>query len=224
MLCRTIITALFTVFITTFSFSLAKNHGKELPSLGLHVIPYPQEVLLGGQPFVFGNQLNIVLDKNHSEQDRFAAEELIKGLKQEFNITIAISDKKTSGSIVLTRKNTIVALGNQGYQLQVNNKEIVVSSNSAQGLFYGTQTLLQFIQKKRQGFQITGMEINDWPDIEQRAVHYDTKHHQDKMTYVKSFIRDLAKYKINMMIWEWEDKCKKIPCAAGTAGARFGAC
>ncbi len=206
MLYRIITTALLTLFITTFSFSWAKNHGKELSSLGLHVIPYPQEVLLGGQPFVFGNQLNIVLDKNHSEQDRFVAEELIKELKHEFNITIAISDKQTVGSIVLTRKNTIAALGDQGYQIQVNNEAVIINSNSTQGLFYGTQTLLQLIQKKRKGVEISGMEINDWPDVNQRAAHYDTKHHQDKMTYVKSFIRDLSKYKINMMIWEWEDK------------------
>ncbi len=199
-------TVLFTLFILIFSCSLAKSQGKELSSLGLHVIPYPQEVLLGGSPFRFGNQTNIVLDQNHSEQDRFAAEELIQGLKNEFNSIITISDKKTLGSIVLTRKNTLPELGDQGYQLQINKEEIVVNANSSQGLFYGAQTLLQLIQKKRTGFEIAGMEINDWPDITQRSIHYDTKHHQDKMTYVKSFIRDLARYKINMMIWEWEDK------------------
>ncbi len=201
-----ITTALLTVFITIFTASLAKSQGNELSSLGLHVIPYPQEVLLGGQPFVFGNQTSIVLDKNPSNQDRFAAEELMKALKNEFNITGAISGNQMQGSIVLTRTNKQPKIGDQGYQIQVNNKEIIVSANSSQGLFYGAQTLLQLIQKKRQGFQIAGMEINDWPDIAQRSVHYDTKHHQDKMTYVKSFIRDLAKYKINMMIWEWEDK------------------
>ncbi len=203
---RTITTVLFTVFIATFSFSRSKHHGKELSALGLHVIPYPQEVLLGGQPFVFGKQLNIVLDKKPTEEDQFAASELIKALKNEFNITGAVSDNRTPGSIVLTRTNKQPETGEQGYQIQVNNEEIIISSNSAQGLFYGTQTLLQLIKKKRQGVEIAGMEINDWPDVAQRAVHYDTKHHQDKMAYVKSFIRDLARYKINMMIWEWEDK------------------
>jgi hypothetical protein len=50
------------------------------------------------------------------------------------------------------------------------------------------------------------MRISDWPDIAERACHYDTKHHQDKREYVESFIRDLARYKINMLVWEWEDK------------------
>ena len=33
---------------------------------------------------------------------------------------------------------------------------------------------------------VHGVEITDWPDIEQRAIHYDTKHHQDKASYVKN--------------------------------------
>ncbi len=37
-------------------------------------------------------------------------------------------------------------------------------------------------------------------------MHYDTKHHQDNAEYVRDFIRALADYKVNMLIWEWEDK------------------
>ena len=48
--------------------------------------------------------------------------------------------------------------------------------------------------------------ITDWPDIPERACHYDTKRHQDRREYVEGFIRDLASYKINMLVWEWEDK------------------
>ncbi|HEY6978257.1 MAG TPA: family 20 glycosylhydrolase, partial [Chitinophagaceae bacterium] len=48
--------------------------------------------------------------------------------------------------------------------------------------------------------------ITDWPDIAERAIHYDTKHHQDKLSYVQNFIKELARYKINILVWEWEDK------------------
>ena len=73
-------------------------------------------------------------------------------------------------------------------------------------MFYGTQTLRQLIQKNGSGHKVIGLKITDWPDIQERAVHYDTKHHQDKISYVKSFIKDLARYKINILVWEWEDK------------------
>jgi hexosaminidase len=68
------------------------------------------------------------------------------------------------------------------------------------------QTLLQLIQKNDDGLYVTGLTIDDWPDIEQRAVHYDSKHFQERFEYVKEFIRTLASYKINMLVWEWEDK------------------
>jgi hypothetical protein len=60
--------------------------------------------------------------------------------------------------------------------------------------------------KERNRSLRAGYHIKDWPDTKVRAVHYDTKHHQDKRSYVESMIRDLAAYKINMLAWEWEDK------------------
>ncbi|MCK4991779.1 MAG: family 20 glycosylhydrolase, partial [Bacteroidales bacterium] len=94
----------------------------------------------------------------------------------------------------------------QGYQLKVESGQLIIRAKGESGLFYGTQTLLQIIKKGQEGAYVTGMEITDWPDIAERACHYDTKHHQDKREYVESFIRDLARYKINMLVWEWEDK------------------
>ncbi|MBE9511986.1 MAG: family 20 glycosylhydrolase, partial [Bacteroidetes bacterium] len=83
---------------------------------------------------------------------------------------------------------------------------LTIRANGTAGLFYGTQSLLQLIQKGRHGLYVKGMVITDWPDISWRAVHYDTKHFQEKKEYVQEFIRTLASYKINMLIWEWEDK------------------
>lgn len=62
------------------------------------------------------------------------------------------------------------------------------------------------MKKGASGWVIPGLAITDWPDVKERAVHYDTKHHQDKKEYVEGFIRDMARYKINMLVWEWEDK------------------
>jgi len=193
-----------TVFV--FLLSLPGSRASELSSLGLHVIPYPQQVKFAGADFVFKNGLNIVLDKDHSAADQFTADELIKDLKNELNILATISDKKGSRSILLTHRQTQQLKGNQGYQILVDEKEIVIKAKGEEGLFYGAQTLMQIIQTDSEGYKVTGLQITDWPDILKRAVHYDTKHHQDKKSYVKSFIKDLARYKINMLVWEWEDK------------------
>jgi hypothetical protein len=170
------------------------------------VIPYPQQVTIGGDDFNFSDHLNIVLDKSSSSADRFTANELIADLKKEWNIEATLSNKKNNYSIVLTQEKLPAKLGKQGYQILANKNEVRISASAEEGLFYGTQTLLQLIQKNALGYKIPGLKITDWPDIAERAVHYDTKHHQDKLSYVQGFIKELARYKINILVWEWEDK------------------
>ncbi len=178
----------------------------DLSDSALYVIPYPQQVTITGDNFIFSNSLNIVLSKNHSVVDEFTANELSRDLKNEWSIDAAITNKKGNYSIVLNRQKTSSKIGRQGYQLSVSKNEIIITASAEEGLFYGAQTLLQLIQKDGSGHKVKGLKITDWPDIPERAIHYDTKHHQDKMSYVKSFIKELARYKINILVWEWEDK------------------
>ncbi|MEO6455063.1 MAG: glycoside hydrolase family 20 zincin-like fold domain-containing protein, partial [Ginsengibacter sp.] len=195
-----------SILFSIFFFASLITNASDLSNLGLYVIPYPQQVIIKGNDFVFTNYLNIVLDKNHTEADEFTANEFIADLKKEWNIDAKISILRLGFSIILTRQKIRLKHGEQGYQIMVSKNALTISANGEDGLFYGTQTMLQLIKKTPTGFKIHGLQITDWPDILERAVHYDTKHHQDKKSYVKSFIKDLARYKINILVWEWEDK------------------
>ena len=178
----------------------------ELSTLGLHVIPYPQQVEVGGNDFIFNSPVNIVLDKNASKVDRQTANQLKKELEEKFGLKVAISESNGSSNIILSRKRFPKSVNEQGYKLTTDTKNLTITAKGEDGLFYGVQTLFQLIRKARERLFIPGMEITDWPDVPIRAAHYDTKHHQDRGSYVKSFIRDLSRYKINMLVWEWEDK------------------
>ncbi|SCD21850.1 putative N-acetyl-beta-hexosaminidase [Proteiniphilum saccharofermentans] len=196
------------IIILTILFSSISLHSSELYDKGLYLIPFPQNVQLGGDDFIINGEVIIVTDKDNSEADKFAAEELVFTLKTEWNIEAILSETgiKGSKSIVLTRNKVPESLKEQGYRITTSSDELIIQAKSEEGLFYGTQTLLQLIKKNSNGYIIPGLVIEDWPDINKRAVHYDTKHHQDKISYVEKFIRDLARYKINQLVWEWEDK------------------
>jgi hexosaminidase len=172
----------------------------------LHIIPYPRQVSFGGPDFDFTYDLTIILDQNPSVSDRFTAEELINDLKNELNITAKLGVRGTYPSVVLTHRQAPKMLKDQGYQIITGDKELVIRAFREAGLFYGTQTFLQLIQNNDSGHKVPGLSITDWPDILKRAIHYDTKHHQDKASYVKEFIKELARFKVNMLVWEWEDK------------------
>ena len=180
---------------------------------GIHLIPYPQEVNLTGEDFLLDRGMTIVVDRNASEADRFAATDLAAQLQQTWGVKAAMADAPAGKSIILTRKGVpreLSALPKkkslQAYQLTASAGQVVIRAGGEAGLFYGTRTLLQIIKNGDEGEYVPGMEITDWPDITERACHYDTKHHQDRYEYVEGFIRDLASYKINMLVWEWEDK------------------
>ncbi len=175
---------------------------------GISLIPYPQQATLGGDDFVFGSQVTLVLDVTASQADRFAADNLAARLKEDWGIEAGVSlgGAAEGRTIILTHKGAEKKLGDQGYVLLANKESIAIKANGEAGLFYGTRTLLQLIQQGRSGPFVRGMEIVDRPHIPERAVHYDTKHFQEKREYVENFIRTLADYKINMLIWEWEDK------------------
>ncbi len=207
---------LFVLIVIAFgalSIKTSDDRKTTLYDLGINLIPYPQEVLPEGKDFIFDGKISIVLDQNASNADRFAAEQLRDHLSGDWNINSTLTGSPAGKSILLSRQNIpdkITSLPenkkDQAYQLQTSSGRLKISAIGEAGLFYGVQTLLQIIRKDNRGFFVKGMKITDWPDIPVRAIHYDTKHHQDKGEYVEGFIRDLASYKINMLVWEWEDK------------------
>ncbi len=200
------------VFFTSQSLEAAADKS-DLFNAGIYLIPYPQEATLGGEDFIPGNKLTIVLDRNASEQDLFAATELVSELQNQWGISAEISEVPSGQSIILTHKGLPKIVKDlskkkaaQAYELTTAAGQLTIRAKGESGLFYGVQTLLQVLKNGSGGPYVPGMKITDWPDIAERACHYDTKHHQDKREYVESFIRDLAAYKVNMLVWEWEDK------------------
>lgn len=168
------------------------------------LIPEPQEVKLKEGTFGPAEELIILLPENASNEDRFAAEELAASFKSDQGIDADVTyEATTKKPIIKLRRRVGSDLKPEGYKLSIEPDEITLEGNDAAGLFWGTQTILQAFGEGREA---SCMTIEDWPDIPYRAIHYDTKHHQGKYSYVQEFIRTLARYKVNMLVWEWEDK------------------
>lgn len=97
----------------------------------------------------------------------------------------------------------------EGYVLEVTKDGVTISSRGDAGLFYGCQTLEQLLEDSRElGLVIPRMKITDWPAIAYRSVHWDNKNHLDRVEYYYDLIDRLARYKINGVIWEIEDKLR----------------
>lgn len=97
----------------------------------------------------------------------------------------------------------------EGYLMEINDQGVCISARDMAGLFYGCQTLEQLMEDSRDfNVLIPAMQITDYPAISYRAVHFDVKHHLDRIEYYYREIDKLARYKINAVIWELEDKLR----------------
>ncbi len=95
----------------------------------------------------------------------------------------------------------------QAYRLRIVADGAEVTGNDAPGLFYGVQTFLQLIKRNASGSLVMPrVSIEDWPALQLRFLHWDTKHHQDRMETLKRYLDWAARFKVNMIGFELEDK------------------
>ncbi|MEI6423587.1 MAG: DUF4838 domain-containing protein, partial [Lentisphaerota bacterium] len=90
----------------------------------------------------------------------------------------------------------------EGYVLDVGNIISIQGADPA-GVFYGVMTLIQLLEN---GITLPRIRIKDYPSMKIRAEHWDLKGAMPTFSYLKNRICELAKYKINTILLEYEDK------------------
>jgi hexosaminidase len=116
------------------------------------------------------------------------------------------------------------ALDKQSYVIRVTESGVLVAGRSGQGLFYGVQTLRQLLREQagtsantavvasRAGMPapheqliLPALTIRDWPSMEWRGVSDDISRGPiTTLEYLKTQIRTLAEYKINLLGFNME--------------------
>ena len=116
--------------------------------------------------------------------------------------------ENNSSRLILTiSDNENIPESLEGYLLSIFDGNVEIISRGEAGLFYGCQTLEQLLEDARENsISIPSCKITDYPDYVYRSVHFDTKHHLDHIGYYYESIDRLARYKINSITWEFEDK------------------
>lgn len=162
------------------------------------LLPKPQSVEMQPGKGISGNELTYILSVADAPMPVLG--DIVDKLPQTVR----------SGKGIALKLSTVnVPDSPEGYVLEVNNKGITITSRSEAGLFYGCQTLEQLLEDSRDfKKEIPAMKITDFPAIAYRAVHLDTKHHLDRMEYYYRMVDKLARYKVNAIIWELEDKLR----------------
>ncbi len=172
---------------------------------GYSLVPSPQKVEL--------RQGDVVIDQSwavETEADGLAAGWLEEWAEDLHGLTLAGTG---DGKITLAvDKRAVTGVDDPGrsaqaYKLEISASRVTITGNTEQGLFYGVQSFLQLLRRKPDGrLCVPAGSIIDWPSLELRFVHWDTKHHQKRPETLRLIIDWLAFFKVNAIGFEMEDK------------------
>jgi hypothetical protein len=187
--------------------AVAYGFSNDLRSNGFSLIPAPQKTELTGQKIVFENSwaIDTKLDVSSIvlKTLQYSAKEL-HGIDFSGNGEDRIILEITPGTV---NSNLSPELAEQAYRLEIAQGLVKITGNSKVGLFYGVQSLLQLLKPLNcGGFSLPEGTVTDWPDLELRILHWDTKHHQDRIETLKRFLDQSAYFKANAVAFEIEDK------------------
>jgi hypothetical protein len=169
---------------------------------GYSVIPSPQQVTLGEDDIAFGEDWSIETGAGVA-RNHIAVRSLESDLRQWHGVSLRTSSAKR----IRLSVDSGAGLRAQGYRLKIAPEEIAITGADAPGVFYGVQTLLQLIKADARGRLVAPVaSIEDWPNLELRFLHWDTKNHQDRPETLKRYLDWAARFKVNMIGFELEDK------------------
>jgi hypothetical protein len=204
---KSILSPLLVAVVISVSCSAApEGPVSELKSLGFSLVPAPQKARTTGREVVivpaWGVEPEVSLDHIAVRRLKEGALEL-HGLRFEGTGTARIALRVASGTVESAPRET----SDQAYALKITPQRVEITGNGDPGLLYGVQSLLQLLRSDGAGsWRLPEAEIEDWPALPLRFVHWDTKHHQDRPETLKRFIEWASFFKVNAIGFEIEDK------------------
>ena len=186
-----------------------------------NIIPIPQKLEPQKGVFTVNEKTEIVGNVSFKE----VAELLNSQLNQVIGSSKKVlfnSSKSINNSIQFVQDENIT---DEGYHLQVSPKQVIITSKTAKGAFYGVQSLLQllptevFKESKSESVKwtIPCCKIEDTPRYPYRGMLLDAARHFSPISFIKKYIDLLALHKFNTFHWHltddqgWRIEIKKYP-------------
>lgn len=181
----------------------------------LDIIPQPVKIEQKEGTFIIPSSVQIVVDKKIQKSADYIEGNFFKNTGIKPIVSIGKGNKRDGISFLVDEK---INLPNDGYELNVTKKGVLIKGKSTNGVLNGLQTLLQICSAKevKKG-TIPFVKIEDYPRFEWRGMMLDvSRQFFDKET-VKNYIDWLAAHKMNVFHWHltddngWRAEIKSMP-------------
>ena len=206
----TLVIMLLTNLLLNFGLILP-NKVKAAPNIP-SLLPKPVSYIPGtGQFTLTPNSSVYVAGNSQEETDEIfnVAKLLVEKLNIStgFNIKIIKSNSPQAGSIYFTTVGGTSDQGNEGYRLVAETDKVTITAYKPEGIFRGTQTLIQLFPAEivkstivtEVPWVIPSSTINDKPSYSYRGLMLDVARHFFTVDQVKRQIDLASQYKINKL-------------------------
>lgn len=190
----------------------------------VQLIPAPAQLNLKRGSFIVGS--NTVIHYSDATSKKSAVQ-LHEYLYKNYGINLSLLSGKPEKSNQVISFVSAKARVKESYTLRVGAAVIEIKGDDA-GMFYGLQTLFQLISVKDQKPEVPCLEISDSPRYAYRGIMQDVGYHIYPVSFIKSQIEMLAKYKMNVYHWHltedhgWRIEIKKYPKLTSVGAFRAG--
>ncbi|MFC2295848.1 MAG: family 20 glycosylhydrolase [Prevotella sp.] len=191
---------------TVFADSTFKHNEEVGKAQGeaMHSLPTVKDMLMLVN--ILGADLSNGVSVNADKSLLSEAAMLKDNLSKLFGITV----KKHAPASIFLRLNKLK--GNltplqhaEQYTIEVRANSIVVTAETAHGVFNGTQTLLSLLKKDGGQKALEPMFITDYPDLKYRGLLLDIARNFIPVRDIRKLIDALSAYKINLLQLHFAD-------------------
>ena len=183
-----------------------------------NIIPAPFQVTKGNGMYT----LPISIQINAPVSAKALADDIASKINTATGRVVIFSKSKPTIDLQIVNNTN---LGEEGYTLVVNEKGIQIKANTNAGLFYGWQSILQLLPasiyattlQSNINWTLPYISIVDKPRFAWRGMMLDVSRHFFNKAEVKTYLDDMARYKLNRFHWHltddqgWRIEIKALP-------------
>ena len=180
------------------------------------IIPLPKSVSLDKtqSPFVLDKDTKIFYPGDNALLKK-NAEFLSQYINEQTGMKLSVIPASEGKGILL--KLGQPTDNEEGYEMEVSDKGVVITGNSEAGVFYGIQSLRKSLPIGGTTIHLPAVTVKDYPRFAYRGTMLDVSRHFFPVDSIKHFIDILAMHNINRFHWHlsedqgWRIEIKSRP-------------
>jgi hexosaminidase len=190
----------------------------------ISIIPAPVSLKQEAGHFLLTNSTTISVPAKQPELASIA-KYFAEKVKPATGYILTTVEAKPASIVLTLNAKPDSRLGQEGYTLHTEAGKVDITANTAAGIFYGVQTLLQLLPVEILSssliqdveWKAPSVTILDYPRFTWRGQMFDVSRHFFSKEYVKRYIDRMASYKLNRFHWHltddngWRIEIKSLP-------------